>query len=366
MNVALLGPSLQALAQRSGAALADMGVLYSALSIGYLVSTPLVVLVSRRFGLRPLLAAAAVIAASLGLFAVAPSLSAMLFAAVLLGFGQSCTQIGYVTWIGLQLRDGNESATVLNRVLAFYGVGALFGPLVVSACFQLFGDALPAFGFVIVPNVAVTLLGLLLPQAQAQVSDERGGAARGASALLRVPAVLWMASLLAVYVGAEVAFSSWVTEVVIRTMGVDAAQAALSASAFFGAFAGGRFFAGALLARTGVMRGLFLLLAAAGCGIVVMLLPGVPLPLTVAAAALVGAGYGPIFPTVTSIVIQRFPGDAAAVSSVIGGIASFGMFLAPPITGWVLAGAGGPIAAWGVQLLLIAAMAAILARLRPL
>jgi fucose permease len=359
LNTSLIGPSLGALAGRSGVSLAEMGALYSALSIGFLVATPVIVVVSRRFGLRPLLAAPVLLLLSLGLFAAAPSLPALLAAAVVLGIGQSCTQLGYSTWIGLRSRDAGEAASTLNRVLAFYGVGSLLGPLVVSMCYRIWNDPLPGFAIALVPNLAAGLLGLTLPAAQAAAPGER--AHGGVWPLLRSPLVLGLAALLAVYVGVEVAFSSWVTEVVVRAVGANVEQAALAASAFFAGFAIGRYFAGVLLARTGVTRGLYVLLAVAAAGVVVMLAPGLSLPVAVAAAAVVGLAYGPIYPTVASMAIRRFPADAASVSSIVGGIASLGMFLIPPATGWVLTGTGGPPGAWGVQLLGMIAMVAIVA-----
>ena len=361
VNTSLIGPSLWAMAARSDVTLAEMGTVYSALSVGFLIATPVIVAISRRFGLRPLLTAPALLLVSLTLFATAQSLPVVLFGALVLGIGQACTQLGYSTWIGLRSRDANEAAATLNRVLAFYGVGSLLGPLVVSACYRIWNDPLPAFLLMLAPNLGAALLGRTMPVVRPPAAAE--GARSSAGALLRSPAVLLLAALLAVYVGAEVSFSSWVTEDVVRTVGAPVDQAALAASAFFGGFAVGRYFAGVLLVRTGVMRGLYVLLIAVVAGVGLMLLPGLSLPGAAAAAALVGLAYGPIYPTVASMAIRLFPADAAAVNGVVGGIASLGMFVIPPLTGWLLTGVGGPSGAWGVQLAAAAAMAAILAAL---
>jgi fucose permease len=362
MNTSLLGPSLATLAARSGSTLADVGALFAALSVGFLVSTPMIVWVSRRFGLRPLLAAPAAIMISMAVFAAAPSLPALLGAAALLGMAQACTQLSYSTWIGLRSPDGNAAAATLNRVLAFYGVGSLLGPFLVSICLRIWNDPLPAFAMLIVPNLAAALFGLRLPEArpaQSAQTESKTAAPRGnVLDLLRKPAVLILAFLLAVYVGAEVAFSSWVTEVVVRVVGVDAAQAALAASGFFAGFAVGRYFAGVLIARTGVRRGMLALLATAALGVGLTAIPGATLATAVVAATIVGVGYGPLYPMVSSIAIRRFPADAAAVNSVVGGIASLGMFFFPPLTGRLLVGEG-VFAAWGLQAALIVVMAAV-------
>lgn len=362
VNTSLLGPSLATLAARSGSTLADVGALFSALSVGFLVSTPLIVWVSRRFGLRPLLAAPAAIMISMAVFAAAPSLPALLGAAALLGMAQACTQLSYSTWIGLRSPDGAAAAATLNRVLAFYGVGSLLGPFLVSLCLRVWNDPLPAFAMLIAPNAAAAAFGLRIPAVQTtQTARENPKlqAPRGdLLQLLRRPAVPILGGLLAVYVGAEVAFSSWVTEVVVRAVGVDVAQAALSASGFFAGFAVGRYFAGVLITRTGVRRGMLVLLATAAAGVLLTALPGATLATAVAAATLTGIGYGPIYPMVSSIAIRRFPADAAAVNSIVGGIASLGMFFFPPLTGRLLVGEG-VAAAWGLQIALIGVMTAV-------
>ncbi|MCX6017023.1 MAG: MFS transporter [Chloroflexi bacterium] len=367
INVALLGPSLQTLSLRTGAAIPELGYIFAAMSVGYLASAPVIGSLKSNASLRPLLSATGLILVSLLLFVGATSLWQALFAAFLLGFGQASTQVGFITLIGTSLSTERNASGQLNRINAFYGVGALVGPLLVAVSYRWLGNALPAFWVAIVLDAVMLVVGLLMPLPRtAATSADSSVAEKGKSdlALLRVPAMIALMSMMAVYVGTEVSFSSWATEYTRLGAKVDVAAASLASSIFFCGLALSRYFATLLLARTTPLRALLFMLMVAAVGVGVMLLPGGFLPAMLLGAALVGVGYGPVYPTLVSTAIARFPHAARSVSSMVTSAGSIGAITMPALTGIIIAQPAGLSIAWGGQLAMIGVMLVLLLGMR--
>lgn len=366
INVALLGPSLSALATRTQSSVPEVGYLFGALSLGYVASAPVISSISTKVSLRPLLSAVGLILVSMLIFVEGRALWQLMVAGFVLGFGQSSMQVGYITLIGTRFNGRSDAGARMNRVNAFYGVGALVGPVLAGLSFRLLGDPTPAFWVAFVMDLVLLIIGLTLPLQPATSAGQSQPLRDSVSAgtLLRMPLVLGMVVLMGVYVGAEVAFSSWTTEFARLFAGVDLALAALSSSAFFAGMALVRYFANVLLERVSLMQVLYVCIGAAAAGVLMMLLSGGWLPLVLLGSAVVGAGYGPIYPTVTARAIARFPDAARTVNSVITSSGSLGAIFVPPLTGVVMATAGGPAIAWGVQLALIGVMLLILLAMR--
>lgn len=365
INVAQLGPALETLSQRTGAGLAELGYIFALMSVGYLLSAPVIGSLRHGASLRPLLCAAGLIVVSLVLFITATSLWIVLCAALLLGFGQACTQVGFITLIGTQLGGESDSSSRLNRVNAFFGVGALVGPLFVSLSYRWLDSALPAFWIAVALDLILMLIALRMPlPAVTPAADGAPPADLSDAALLRKPAMLALIAIMAVYVGAEVAFSSWTTTFTGLSTSADVAAASLSSSVFFGGLAFSRYFASVLLSRVTTLRALFLLLGLSACGVALMLLPFASLPLALLGSTLAGIGYGPVYPTLVSAAIARFPHQARSVSSMVTSSGSIGAVAIPALTGIVIEGAGGLSIAWGMQLAAIAAMMLMLVGMR--
>jgi len=365
VNVSQLGPALPTFSQRTGAGLAELGYIFAMMSVGYLASAPVIGSLRSGASLRPLLSAAALIVVSLVLFITATSLWVVLGAALLLGFGQACTQVGFITLIGTQLSGERDSGGSLNRVNAFFGVGALIGPLFVALSYEWMNSALPAFWIAVILDAILVFIALRMSLPAAPVAADGAAAAdMSDAALLRNPAMLALIAIMAVYVGAEVAFSSWTTVFTSLAANVEVAAASLASSVFFGGLAFSRYFASVLLSRTTTLRALFLLLSTAACGMVLMLLPTASLPLALLGSTLAGIGYGPFYPTLVSAAIARFPRQARSVSSMVTSAGSIGAVAIPALTGIVIEGAGGLAIAWGMQLAAITVMLLMLVSTR--
>jgi fucose permease len=171
-----------------------------------------------------------------------------------------------------------------------------------------------------------------------------GGAARR---LLASPVAWGLCVVMGLYVGCEVAFSGWATEFTSRTTGMSTAQAAIVVSIFWAALALSRYFTHVIVSRVSSVALVSLLFALAGAGLAVMLLAGWASAAVWPGAFLVGAGFGPIYPTLIAIGIQRFPFAARMIASVLTSTGSIGALFLPALTGFAMsAPALGAAGAW--------------------
>lgn len=332
MNVVILGPSLPVLVTRLELPISQIGTMFSLLSIGYFSSGPLYAALVNRIHARLWLAAPVVLVISLVGFATATTLSGLLVSAFLLGAGQSLTQVAYMAWLGARTRgDANASAT-LNRVNAFYGFGSLIGPLVVSVGARM-GQFSLAFWIAAGVSFALFVIGMLAP-ADPTLSDRRDAAPEESlSTLLRSRTFIGMIALMAIYVGIEVTLSGYLTTFASKLGGIEPWQTPFSTSLFFGGLALSRYFAGSFFKAGREVTGIFRMLAVAIGGLAICLIFSGSFGAALLSATIAGIGLGPMYATLISIGIQRFPRAPRLVSSILTACGSFGSVTMPYITG---------------------------------
>jgi fucose permease len=334
VSAALLGPALPALAERAQTSLQQIGLIFTSMSLGYLLSAPVISAASRIMSTRTvLMISPLVVIASMVTLALGRSLEAFMLATFLLGLGQSGTQVSYNAIFGAEASGAAASAR-LNRLNAFFGVGALVGPLLVAAGYRL-GDPAAAFWISALMALPLTFGAAVwtgTPTAQF-VAPPAGASIGQPTNPLRTPALILMCLTMALYVGCEVAFSGWTAEFARRVAGVDMAQAAIAVSAFWLGLTTSRYFSHALVSRIAPAEFVFVLLAVSALGLAVMLLSAGTLWLALAGAFVVGLGCGPFYPTLVAIGIHRYPGSARLVASVLTSAGSLGAFFLPAVVG---------------------------------
>jgi fucose permease len=352
INSVVLGPAQELLRAKLGVSIGDLSVLFVALSFGYLISSPLLGLLARHLSQRALLASPVLLIVAMVMIALGNSVAMLAFAAFVLGLGQALTQVTYLAWIGARLHGSRGASGVLNRINAFYGIGALIGPILVLLGIAL-SNALLVFWLAAALSGVVLAIGLFVPLGRAEDEAMPLSAEIGAGKLLRSPALLGILVTMALYVGCEVAVSAYSTVYVARGFGAPIQVAAFATSLFFGGFAFSRYFANVLLDRIDDVRALLLMLVLAGLGFVTMALASSP-ALALLGSAVIGAGFGPIYPTMLSIAIKAFPQSTRIVSSLVTSAGSVGSVTLPYLVGrtidlpWA-----GPRVAWGEQLVVV-------------
>ncbi|HET8841533.1 MAG TPA: MFS transporter [Ktedonobacteraceae bacterium] len=290
--------------------------------IGYLLSSFNSGLLVEKLGQRRLILLA------LGVFLIGAGLISLrlpfvfyLLGALILGFGVGLLDAGLNAYVA----SLPKNTTLLNYLHAFYGLGALLGPLVASTllAWQLGWQTTYITWF----GIAVVLwMGLWLafkpyvqPQsAEPAVNEEKGNVLLKALRLR----VVWLAALfLLLYVGAEVSLGSWGYSFLTIARFGPALFSAWVISGYWCGLTLGRLTLANLASRLGTRYLITLCLS----GVVLGLLLAWFLPEVWGAAVglcLTGFCLGPLFPTTISLMSQIAP--ARLLPSAIGFMASLG------------------------------------------
>jgi fucose permease len=251
--------------------------------------------------------------------ATRPSFLAFVIVQVVVGYATGLLE----SVLNAYLTTLPNATTLLNRLHAFFGVGALLGPplatwIVGVAAWPVVWLVL---GLAYVPVVAGFLIyyprrrpDISAAAAQAAAVPARGGLLRTA---LRHPGVLFGAALLAVYVGLEIGVGNWGFSYLIQERGQGEVLAGYSVSGYWLGLTLGRFLISPVAARMGATAVGLMYACLAGVTAAAVLIWFVP------ASGAAGAGFvllgfflGPIFPT-TMAVVPRLT-EARLVPTAIG------------------------------------------------
>ncbi len=358
VNASIIGPALPTFAAQTGAPLEQVGLLFTPFALGYATSVFIISPIGARLGMRALLLSGATcLLVSLALLLLGQSLPLIYLGAYLLGLGQSGTQVGYNAMVGLLA--GPNAARMLSRLNAFFGIGALAGPLFVSLGYSLFGSASIALLLALVLSAPLLVGAWVWRDAVAPPAVHNPANSASArlplSQLLRQP-VLWLLGAIAsIYVSSEVAFSGWAAVYAERGSGVSAAQSALLVTVFFAAFTLGRYLTDLISRWVKPPLIVSSAIVLTGIGLLLMIaLPGV-FAINMAGAFVVGLAMSPIYPILISYGIRLFPRDATVVTGFLTSMAALVALVIPSLVGVVMTGQG-VTAAWGLLLLIVAVL----------
>lgn len=309
-------------------------------------------------GPRRVLAAAAVSAAvALFVIAVSPTVLMLCVGALLLGLSLGTIDSGVNATAALSF-----SARRINWIHGCYGLGAMAGPLAMTAII-VGADQSWRLGY-ICSAVVLACAGLLFERRVAisipPNSDEEGR--KGAWNAARHPLVQLQVVLFFVYTGVEIMLGQWSYSILIAR-GVPDSVAGLCTGAYWGGIAVGRFMLGAAIDRFGADRLLRCSTILTVVGSLIFALAGG----FWAAIGLILAGLAlaPVFPTLMARAPERLGPSVALhaigfkVSAAMVGGAAF-----PALGGLLADEAGLNAITWcavGASLVLLALHEALLA-----
>lgn len=338
LNMAVVGPTLPALAAQTRAPLGDMGRLFLVGALGAALGTLLGGRLLDRFPGHVVLGAAGIAAGVLmGCIPLAPTLGWMLAVVAAKGFAEGILNNGANTLLVWTHRE--RVAPYMNGLHFSFGLGAFLSPLLVAQVVEIPG----AHRWVFIGLGALTALAGLrvtaLPGSPrtAHASDEGAGTPGR-----RIPSsiILTAALFLFFYVGAELAFGGWIYTYTVELDLAPSVQAAYLTSGFWLAFTVGRLLSVPLAMRYTPRQ----LIAAALLGCVVFV--GLVLVFADSAAVLwiaaLGTGFcmAPVYPSGFTLAVQGLRLTARASGVILLGD-SFGAMILPWLVGEVL-GAAGP------------------------
>lgn len=336
MAVSLLGPALSELRDRAGTDLGGIGILFVAMSCGYIGGSFVAGRLFDRFDPHRVYAMS-LLALALGMVLV-PSLDtlrALFVTFVVLGLGAGSVDVGANTLLIWEL--GEAGGRAMNILHLFFGLGALSAPLFVHAGLEF--ASLLATGLCLV--FALVVLKAPAPSAPTVVREEHTDTTRGMLIVLSVFFFL--------YVGLEAGFAGWVHTYAEEIDFSDLAATWLTAVFWIG-FTAGRLASSAFGQRVRPKS-----LLAASCGLsvaaalVLVLGNGSTAPVWIG-AVLMGIGTAPQFPAMLNYLERRIRVTGSATAWFIGG-AGLGGLVFPWLIGQWFDVSGPSVVPWSMLVL---------------
>jgi FHS family glucose/mannose:H+ symporter-like MFS transporter len=323
-----LGSILPALTASLGFEKMDAGSLFLVMNFAMLLSSLLFGPICDRFGFRAMLLSSTFLVASsfIGL-AFANGYGMILAPLAILGLGGGVLNGGTNALLNDISPERRESA--LNLLGIFFGIGALFTPLLIGTLLDWMG--LRAILMVLVLLTAAPFL--LFAAASFPAPKHEGGfAISELRAVLQHPLLFLFGFLLFFQSGNEFTMGGWTSTFLNERHGLDARSAAYALSGYWAALMLGRWIMSRIGSKfpapTVVISSASLALA--GAMGVIWAANGWAAS---ASIALVGLGFAPIFPNTLAQAGRIFAAFSGTAFSVIFGMALSGGMLSPWFVG---------------------------------
>ncbi len=330
---------------------ATIGITFFTFSAGFLLAGSTSGALVHRFGIRTALLVGGGAYVLAGLYtAVRPPFAALVAVQIVAGYGSGILESVLNTYLsGLP-----GATTLLNRLHAFFGVGALVAPLLATWMlgFVPWTAVWLVLALVCLPLLAGFQLTIRAP-ARPPAGSPPGAASPapaaadgplrgGLLAASRQPAVLLGGVFLAVYVGLEISVGNWGFTFLIDGHGQDALLAGYTVSGYWLGLTLGRFLISPVALRFGLTETGMTFACLAGVTVSATLtwvLPGAAMASV--SFVLLGFCLGPIFPT-TMAVAPRLT-ESRLVPTAIGvlnGVSVVGGAVFPWLAGAIAESAG--------------------------
>ena len=309
----VLGVAWPSLRRSFDAQLSALGGLLAASMAGYLVSSFSSGAVVARLGVGSVLAwsSATMVVSSL-VCAVAPAWSLVRAAGVLAGVGAGAIDAGINAYAAAHFPP-----RLVSWLHACYGVGAMLGPLLMTA---VLGAGLVwrwGYGAIALLLALMTAAFVVTrhrwrtdrasPSADRAESSSRAGMA----AALRHPPVWLNVALFFVYTGLEATAGQWSYSLYTESRGVGPGVAGVWVAIYWGSLTAGRVVAGAIASRVPADVVLRVAMAAAPLG-AAMVWSRWSLGASLAGLAVLGFALAPIYPLLIALTPARTGGHRAA------------------------------------------------------
>jgi len=321
LAVSVLGPTLPALAENTGSSLGRISLLFTAHSLGYLVTA---IFGGRLYDRLPghlvMSACLLLIGTMLALVPLIPALWLMFAIFLIEGLAAGTLDIGgntLLVWF-----YGDRVGPFMNALHFFFGVGAVLAPIIIAGLLSLGGGITWAYWTLSLLALPAALWLLPRPGPSAPVAAE-GEPAGGVKLIL----VTLTALILFLYVGAELGFGGWIyTYAVTLGLGTETSSATLT-SAYWGALTLGRLL-GIPVAAGLRPRSILAVSLLGGLLSVVLigLLPGSAVALWAGALGM-GLFTGPVFATVMVLAGRHMRLTGQITGGIFVGSSLGGMFL---------------------------------------
>ena len=331
LAVTAFGPTLQPIRESFGLGLAELGLIFPFMAVGYVIASLFGSPMSDRRGRRPfIIAGTTLMAAGIGAIPLAPTWPLVLMGGLVAGLGMGLFDGPLNALIVDHAPDG--AARWLNFLHLFFGVGALVAP--VLAGFALAGDV---DWRLIHGTLAVAALTTPVPFIFMRISKPAAGRPHSLTAIkdgVLQPFILLMMTVLALYVGVEVALSGWLPSFLELEHGFSRGLAGVSVSTLWGGIIVGRILTGFLLRWISPLPILALSMAVAcPLALIASLIDNPAASLT--GFGLVGVFVAGAFPIALSQGVSTQKSTRGALAGFMVAAAGLGAIAFPPVVGAV-------------------------------
>lgn len=335
LATASIGPLLSEFAVNTRATLAAVGAIFTAFSLGALISQILSGLISSRFGLIPLLIAGA-LQAAVGLVGMSLSrtLPLLLGMALVTGFGHGAINLCGNLSIATLFKDNR--VTAVNFLNIFYAFGAFAGPALVGIASARLKSGISVFWLGAFLIFASALLMMRLSPKRAAAAEVRSSAPVQKIPLYSDP-ILWALALaVLIYCGSEIGMAGWATTYMQQTVNLPLEKAAFVTSGFYLALTLGRILCSWLGSKLSDVQVLITTLSTAFLGAILFMIGYQNTVLSVMGVLLIGLGYGGAYPTLVALTTSVFHQTAGKAVSLVIAMGSVGGMVIPALQGVII------------------------------
>lgn len=321
---AVLGPSLNNLAEHTRSNLSQISILFSANSIGYFTGSFFVARLYDRMRGHALMSAMLVgMAATIALAGIIPVRWLLAFAILLLGIAQGTVDVGANTllvWV-----HHPNSGPFMNGLHFFYGAGAFFCPLIIAWMVSRTGDVQWAYWILALLALPAAVWVARLPSPTNPAAGQTGPAARVDPILLGM-----MVAFFFLNASHFSGFTGWIYTYAVQLHLASAESAALLTSLFWGGLTIGRLLSIPISVRVKPRTILLVdLLGVIASFCIVLFWPARAVGIW-AGAILMGLSQASVFPTMLSFAEKRM-----AISGKVTGYFFVGSSLGCMIVPWL-------------------------------
>ena len=330
MTIAVLGPSLPALAEKTGSTIGQISVLFTASSFGYFLGSVLGGRLYDRFRGHPILVILlGLMAASLALIPFMPVLWLLATMLFLIGAFEGILDVGCNTlliWV-----HRRAVSPFMNALHFFFGVGTFIAPLILAQTALLSGDI--KLGYIVMALMVIPIIFWVFRQPNPSASDSEDELTSvEPHTQAQVILIIFTAALLFFYVGAELGFGGWIYTYALELDLADEITAAYLTSAFWGAFTIGRLISIPLATR--FRPRVLMIINFIGCllsAAIIILIPSSAITLW-GGTLLMGISMASIFPVTITLAERRMPITGQTTSWFFVGV-GLGSMLFPLLIG---------------------------------
>jgi fucose permease len=324
-----IGPFLPQIARTVHLPVERVGLIVSAGSAGYFVSVLIAGEINQRLSARKVLVGAMVLfTAGLAGLAVAPGLAGLLGAGVLIGLANGGIDIGANALIVELNRE--RLASALNYLHVLFGVGALLGPLIVSAAFATHLAYWWIFSGGAIACAAIAYRMSATAAIEVQTEPGPGG---GFLAMLSRPVIWAISAVMFLYVGAEIGIGTWLFLYLQMAGALSPMLASSGVSIYWLGLVCGRLSGGRIGHRIAIPLFTMMSCVLSAAALVVLIVAPTMSGLAAPAMFLIGFGFGPVFPNMIASGAARFPSEVGRMTSIVVAGAALGGIAGPWIMG---------------------------------